>query len=505
MSGRLTRRRVLGLAAIAAAAGAGLTWELSGARQVGEMARSELALPEPFTLPGTIPAVLEPQRQDSTTDYYQLTQLRAHVQIIPGHLTEIWGYNGLFPGPTLKATRGRTAVVTHRNELPEPTVVHLHGGHTPAEYDGYPTDLLYPEGSPAPTMDPDDPQARITQGSRDYVYPHQQPAATLWYHDHRMGHTGATVWRGLAGFHLIGDDIEDSLGLPREDYDLPLLLCDRSFGSDGSFLYSGMEPGHHSQGMLGDVVLVNGVPWPLYSVAAARYRLRWLNASNARVYRLVLHGTHREAPNFIQIGSDGGLLGAPQHLDAFDIAPGERIDTVLDLSGYRVGDELTVVNDLGTGSTVPVLRLRITRTVTDTSRIPDRLADVEQIDTRTATHRSFDFRQDRARDAWLINGRPFDPLLVDADVKLGQVEIWRLTTNFNHPVHVHLDQFQVLSRNRRPPRPTDLGRKDTLNLGASEEAEIAIRFGDYTGRYLIHCHNLEHEDMAMMATLVTHR
>ncbi|MVU78276.1 multicopper oxidase domain-containing protein [Nocardia sp. ET3-3] len=500
---RLLRTAALGVGAIAAT-GAGITWQLSGPRTLGATIRSAARLPEPFILPGAVPSTLAPERVDAAGDHYRIVQRRAVREILPGYRTEIWGYNGEFPGPTIRARSGRPALVTHRNELAVPTVAHLHGGHTPAESDGYPTDYVHPS------------QERL------YTYPHQQAAATLWYHDHRMDFSGPSVWRGLAGFHLIGDEEEDGLGLPSGERDLPLLLCDRAFDAAGQLVYPAVDPtaqhspgvtGDYMQGVQGDVVLVNGVPWPRYDVASVRYRLRWLNGSNARVYRLRFDGPHRTAPGFVQIGSDGGLLDAPQHLDALDMAPGERVDTIVDLTGYRPGDEVTVVNDLGEGRTVEVLRLRVTRTEPDTSRIPDHLARIERFDPKSAVRRrDLHFHMgempqmtgmsgDSEAKGWLIDDRPFDPDRTDLTVRLGEWEIWRLTANFNHPVHVHLNPFQVLSRNGREPLPSDRGWKDTVHLPAGQALELAIRFTGYTGRFMLHCHNLEHEDMAMMANL----
>lgn len=534
----LTRRGFLRSAGVTAGSvamlGGAVGWQLSGARHVGALVRSTARLPQQFTLAGRIPEVLAPMAADATTDYYQMTQRRASIEILPGYRTEIWGYNGQFPGPTLRTRRARSLSVTHRNELTVPVAVHLHGGHTPHESDGYPTDYLLPVGGTAAMLD-DDSGSVVVSGEREYVFPNDQPAATLWYHDHRMDFTGASVWRGLAGFHLVHDDIEDGLSLPSGDQDLPMMLCDRAFGADGSFIYPAVDPSAldtpgvtdaFAQGVLGDVILVNGVPWPRYDVASARYRLRWLNGSNARVYRLGLHGPHSQAPGFIQIGSDGGLLDKPQHLDTIDIAPGERFDTVIDLTGYRIGDEVTITNEFGDSTTSSIVRFRVTHEIDDASRVPDVLTVLESYKDKPAVrYRDFDFRagemtmmpastggRDDAmgamqsgtrRKGWLINGRAFDPHRADVTARLGDLEIWRLTTNFNHPIHVHLNQFQVLSRNGRAPLPSDRGWKDTINLAASEAAEIAIRFTDYPGRFLLHCHNLEHEDMGMMSNLVT--
>jgi spore coat protein A len=263
------RRTFLALVA-AAGAGAGIGIPLvsgvGGSSSTGTALRSQLPLPEPFTLPLTVPPVLAPVRADATGDHYELVQRAATVEILPGVPTPIWGYNGVFPGPTIVSRSGRTTVVHHRNTLPVPVVAHLHGGHTPGPSDGYPTDLILPVGSSPqqPTMPGmpgmNDPRAVVTVCERTYTYPLRQPAATLWYHDHRMGFTGASVWRGLAGFHLVHDDEEDALPLPRGTRDLPLMIADRAFSWDGSLRYPSVDPslqdtpgvtGAYSAGVLG--------------------------------------------------------------------------------------------------------------------------------------------------------------------------------------------------------------------------------------------------------------
>ncbi|MEC3953470.1 multicopper oxidase domain-containing protein [Nocardia sp. CDC153] len=519
MPPRLSRRTLFRAAAALGVAGAAGAWQLSVDSPADRVhLTSRARLPEPFTLPLTVPPVLAPERRDDTTDYYRIVQRAANVTVLPGYSTPIWGYNGIFPGPTIVSNRARRTVVTHRNELPVPVVVHLHGGHVPEESDGYPTDLLYPVGGSheemADMMGGPDPSAHTMFGERDYTYPDGQPAAALWYHDHRMDFTGPAVWRGLAGFHLVVDDAERRLGLPGGARDLPLMLADRAFDEDGAFTYPAIDPtmthtpgvtGKFGRGVLGDVVLVNGVPWPAHRVDTARYRLRLLNGSNARVYRLRFDRRGGSLP-IVQIGSDGGLLARPRELTELTIAPGERYDVVVDFSDCAVGDQVTVYNDLGAGTTTRVLRFDIAERVRDTAVVPDRLTDFETLDRRTAVAtRRFAFRQGKAGGmrGWVINGRAYDPRTPIARPTLGQVEVWQLSTDLDHPIHLHLNQFQVLTRDGRAPRAADGGWKDTLYLPATGMAEIAVRFTDYAGRFVLHCHNLEHEDMAMMATFGT--
>ncbi|WP_425470042.1 multicopper oxidase family protein [Streptomyces tateyamensis] len=468
--------------------------------------------------------MLKPTRSDAEADHYEITQTRGRAEIIPGLQTEIWGYNGTFPGPTVEATRGRRTVVTHTNRLPVPTVVHLHGGHTPPQSDGYPTDYLTSDeslaaaASPAPAMSmapgsgmpgmamPPDKEARVEHGSRSYDYPNDQRAATLWYHDHRMDFTGPSVYRGLAGFHLVRDEEEAALPLPKGPREIPLMICDRAFNADGSFQYPSLDPTLHQhpgvqdqamQGVLGDVMLVNGAAWPQLEVDTARYRFRILNACNARVMRLALQGPGGARP-IVQIGSDGGLLAAPISHRELVVAPAQRFDVVVDFSGYRVGDEITLLNLAGAGSAGSVMRFKVTRTVTDTASVPDRLAAVEPLDPAAAmTRRTMDFHRYDA--GWFINGHPFDPAVSEADVRRGSTELWTLVSDYHHPVHIHLIQFQVVSRDGGKPGPYDAGWKDTVFVNGGEKVEVIAKFDGEPGRYMLHCHNLEHEDMTMMA------
>ena len=488
----MRRRHVLGalgLSALGVASFGGLGLAVPRG-QTGELLRSRARLPRPYTVPLPVPPVARPVRGDATTDFYELVQREADQEILPGLRTRVYGYDGTFPGPTLVTRGGRPAVVTHRNELPLPVAVHLHGGHTPADSDGHPTDLIPPAGR------------------RDYTYPSRQRAATLWYHDHRMDFTGPQVYRGLAGFHIVTDDEEEALGLPAGDRDIPLMITDRAFDEDGSFRYPAQHHGAgvtdaYMEGVLGDVILVNGAPWPVLEVTAARYRLRLLNASNARRYRLSLDPPRTP---IVQIGSDGGLLERPIEHSAVLLAPGERCDVVVDFAAFAPGAEVTMRNGLGGGDTREVMRFRVTGRGGDGSQVPRQLSRIEPLPRQRAVRtRTWRFRRAPTGEhpGWLVNGRAFDPDRIDADIQLGEVEIWRFASDLHHPVHVHLDPFQVLSRRGGDPGPHDGGWKDTVDISPSESVDVAVRFTDYPGRYLLHCHNLEHEDMAMMATFQT--
>ena len=489
----------------------------SGGGSTGTLLPSKARLPEPFQAPLPIPPVLEPARSDASADYYEMVQKLGKAEILPGLETEVWGYDGIFPGPTVESRSGRKIVVRQRNDLPVPVTTHLHGGRMPPESDGYPTDLILPRG-----MEQDSGMgghgSMNMQGAwhyKDYEYPNGQRAATLWYHDHRMDFTGPQVWRGLAGFHIIRDDEEDALPLPKGAKDVPLMICDRSFAEDGSFLYPSLDPSlmgepgvedDYMDGVLGDTILVNGAPWPVMEVSNTRYRFRILNASNARRYELALDPEPGDSTSFVQVGSDGGLLGAPVDHRTIRVGQAERFDLIVDFSKYEVNTEVTLKNLLGDGKTANVMRFRVVRKEKEESTVPSRLSDMREFDAlgESDAMRTREFRFTRVGDGgkvmWGINGEPFDPERMDARPELGSTEIWHLrVAPAAHPIHLHLVHFKVLSRNGRRPLPTDAGWKDTVDLTSGEEASVLVRFDGYRGRYVFHCHNLEHEDMMMMA------
>jgi spore coat protein A len=469
-----------------------------------------------FSVPLPVPPVLRPTSTGGV-DRYDIRQRVAAVEMLPGLRTQIWGYDGRFPGPTIEVRSGRTAIVRHHNELPVPTVVHLHGGVTAPEHDGYPLDLVLPgaadgvnngghEGHPRGGV------AGIVTGSREHVYPNTQPAATLWYHDHRVDFTGPQVYRGLAGFYLIRDDLEDSLPLPRGEREIPLMIADRRFHADGSFFYPSRDPSLHGEhgvlppfgtpGVLGDTILVNGAPWPFCQVAAARYRFRVLNASNARSYLLRLDPPPPGGAPITQIGSELGLLPRPVHLDTLLVGPGERYDIVVDFGRYPVGSRVVLRNALGDGTTSQVMRFDVVRPGRDDTRLPETLrpADEPPDEATSGNRRLFAFIVGRGGGSSTINTRRFDPGYIAARPRVGVVERWQFLTDGDHPVHLHLGQFRILDRNGLPPAAQDGGWKDTVMVRGGA-VDVAVRYTDHVGKYVMHCHNLEHEDMMMMTNI----
>lgn len=466
----------------------------------GTLLTSSVPLPRPFStdLPRLTP--LRPDRDGRA----RVTVRRKGVEILPGRTTEIAGYDGLFPGPTIEATKGVPLHLTVANELDVPIVNHLHGGVVPPEHDGYPTDFVQPSAS------------------RVYEYPLDQRAATLWYHDHAMDLTGPNVYAGMAGAFVLRDPAEEDLGLPREERELTLAITDRSFGDDAELVYpvtDGVIDSRYHGGLLGDVMLVNGALWPRTDVDAARYRLRILNACNARRLELALD----PGGDLVQVATDLGLMTRPHRRSTLTLAPAERADVVVDFSDHEVGSQVTLVNRLDDGAMGEVLRFDVARRAKDDSRVPSRLASIERLDpadvvvtrdfklslgARGQGHGSHGSSggstgsgsSGGGRDGsgggnlamWTVNDQPYRPGVDIARPRLGTLERWRFTTDVHHPVHAHLVGFQV----EQDGAPV---WKDTIDVGPTSRAEVLVPIEGYRGRYVLHCHNLEHEDRMMMA------
>ena len=435
-----------------------------------------------------IPSLLRPTHSDETTDYYEIEQRQAAVEILPGRQTTIWGYQGMFPGPTIKTRQSHRTVIRHTNKLEVPTVVHLHGGATPSDSDGFPTDLVSPGGQ------------------KTYSYPNDR-AATLWYHDHAMDHTGRNIFMGLAGMYIVEGAEERQLPLPRDEYDVPLVLQNRLFSRDGALLYR-PDP---VDGPAADVTLINGTAWPRFEVSACKYRFRILNASNARSFRLALSSRQP----FVQIATDGGLLATPSVEQEIPLAMAERVEVIVDFSVYPLNTAVTLDDQNASSAERSLLQFNIVRKVKDDGEIPKRLAEISAIVPRPAPERrSFVFTRADSRHSetrWSINGQEFDAARAIAEVRANDIELWRLANhsfrekhNVVHPVHLHLANFQILKRNGKPAAPYESGLKDTAALDVGDEVEIAVRFPGYKGKYLFHCHNLEHEDRGMMARFDVH-
>lgn len=444
---------------------------LHGKAVDAESVRPFAGVPE-FSVEMPVPPTLSTFKGDPDIDFYRMPIKPANVEILPGLRTPSITYNGSFVGPTIRARTGRPVVITYGNQLSEPANVHLHGGHVQAQHDGHPMDLIAPGAS------------------RNYYYPNTQQGATLWYHDHTHHTEAEHVYRGMHGFYIIDDPAEASLGLPSGQYDVPIMLRDALFGEDGQLLYGGETPR--------DTILANGKPQPYFPVAARKYRFRLLNSSLHRNFVLNLGGA-----KMVQIASDGGLLPAPVERTELRLSPAERTEIVVDFSRYPIGSQLVLGNDSG-----PVIRFDVVRSARDRSRVPSTLRPLPGLRRATAT-RDMDFYFDVSVDPPLgtVNGSPFDPNRVDVSVRRGDTEIWNVTNadpvefDVPHNFHMHLVQFRVLSRDGGAPDPDDLGRKDTVSLPPRRTVQLQVTFGEYTGRYVYHCHFLEHSTIGMMGQM----
>src|SRR5438093_13314521 len=528
MNRRLTRRDFMkyGAAALGAVtlANSGLYFLLQQATRSARADEEQFRTPirfTPFTRALPVPPVKQPGASFthrcalpavsglSAPKLYTVQMKKAKAQIMPGHPeTVIWGYDGLYPGPTFRVNHNEPAIVRFVNGLTVNTIVHNHGGHTSSESDG--SDSVFPSQVLPPTQ------------SRDFCYgniapfnpaTHQQEisdfASTQWYHDHMMDLTGQNVYMGLAGFYLLKDELEQGLidggTLPSDAFDVPLVFQDRVFDQNAQLVF---KPGANKfEGWLGDVFVVNGKAQPYFNVQRRKYRFRMLNGSNARWYEFEL-----SSGQFLQIGNDTWLLPYAIPRTSIRLGLAERADVIIDFA--NAPDVVYLSNILqqkeGTGPEgverpgKPLLKFMVSGSpvTPDASvvpgtklrpNIPILLKDIVQT-------RRFVFKKDS--DLWVINDRPFDPNRNDAFPQSNTAERWILKNDgggWSHPIHPHLEAHQIQKFNGSAPPVYNSFKKDTTPLGPDDEAEVFIKFRTFTGRYVFHCHNLEHEDHAMMA------
>jgi spore coat protein A, manganese oxidase len=462
--------------------------------------------------------ILPPAKSVGPRNHYRLEMAEVQAKVhrdLP--TTRIWGYNGSSPGPTIEARSGQSITVEWANGLPEKhflpidhnlhgaekdkpevrAVVHVHGAKTRPGDDGYPEDW-YVRGK-----------------SVTYTYPNDQEAATLWYHDHAMGINRLNIYAGLFGLFLIRDDREDALNLPKGRYEIPLVIYDRSFLRSGALDYpvSGMPDMPWVPEAFGEGMMVNGKLFPYLEVEPCRYRFRLLNAANGRFFHLSLSNGQK----FIQIGTDQGLMAAPVELDSFVIAPGERFDLVVDFNGHA-GERLVLKSDA-----FEIMQFRVSKgSVEDRSSIPASLRPVakmaEALAIKTRRIPLVEIKSGTGDSMTMLLGGRHWAMPITEDPIIDTVEIWEFvnTTEDSHPIHLHLVRFQLLDRRSfdeplyfrtrqirytgplMPPESYEAGWKDTVRAHSKMITRIIVRFEGYVGRYVWHCHVLEHEDNEMM-------
>ncbi len=422
--------------------------------------------------------MLKPTVAGDDLDKYEITATQSTVEILPGYDTPVLGYAGAYPGPTFRATRGKPIQVDFTNRTGRDLVTHLHGGVTPHDSDGYPADI-FADGT-----------------TKTYTYTNVQKSAMLWYHDHSHGETARTLYAGLAGMYILEDPSDEALGLPSGDYDVPLMIQDRSFNSDGSLRYRV----DLDRGFRGDTILVNGAVAPRMTVERRLYRFRILNASNARPYTLAL-GNGRP---MIQIGTDGGLLPRPVTRTEITLEPAERADIVIDFRKFGRGSKVILRNTVGEASTTAVMRFDIVKGGAEEARVPYKLGEVPVLPPVNAQREWALTFQGLGLAQWQISGAGFDYNRIDCRPRQGSSELWTFTNYSNrvHPMHLHLAHFQVISINGETPDPaTGTGLKDTVRVPPNGNAVIRPHFDYYSGVYVFHCHASEHGDMSMMGQM----
>jgi FtsP/CotA-like multicopper oxidase with cupredoxin domain len=375
------------------------------------------------------------------------------------------------------------------------TSTHLHGMPSEPQYDGYAGDNTMPGGN-----------------WKDYKYPNSCEARTLWYHDHGVHHTAENVYMGLAAQYHLTDDVEGALPIPKGEYDVPLMLSDVAFAENGALLWD--DDGH--SGVYGDVILVNGVPWPNMKVARRKYRFRVLNASVARGYRVKLSN----GQPFQVIATDGGLMSTPQTVTQITVGMAERYEIVIDFANLKPGQKIQLLNGGVKNArdydhTGKLMQFEVTDQAFDPANnvvppvllaAPHPAMALKESQSKAKRY----MRLNRENDLWTINSKTwkdveengYNPIF--ANPQPGDIEIWEVENKSGgwfHPLHIHFVDFQVLSRNGKPPRPEEKGPKDTVYVGEGEKVRLLMQFSTpegYHGRYMIHCHNLSHEDHDMM-------
>jgi blue copper oxidase len=431
--------------------------------------------------------LLEPRVDAAARKVFELDLQAGSAELLPGTRADTWGVNGPHLGPTLRASRGDRVLMRVRNRLPEPTTLHWHGMHLPADADGGPHQMVGPGATWRPSWTID------------------QPAATLWYHPHPMGRTEDHVYRGLAGMWILDDQRADALALPNRYGvdDIPLILQDKRLHDDGQLDFSqGMIS---PIGRLGRDMLVNGTYDPHLPVGHRRVRFRLLNASTARIYNIGF----ADGRPFWLVGTDGGLLERPERMRRIQLSVGERAEIVADFRpGERavlrsfqpeLGTDFVGARFAGGDDTLDLLQVRAARTLIDAPKLPGRLTTLDPLDTGGAPARRFELSSSTTS----INGKRMDMSRIDVVVRAGSTEVWEVSNpgNTPHSFHPHGVSFRVLDyAGERPPAPLR-GLKDTVYVPPGDWVRLLIRLPAYADRgrpYMFHCHILEHEDRGMM-------
>ena len=492
----MRRRHFLKLASTTTAFTAigGIGWLLQSCKKDKmDMGKSVSVLEGSFYTPLPIPAIVKNP---------SLTAKSTTASILNGKTTRVFGYHESILGPTIKMMNGENANITFQNSLSEETNIHWHGLLIPASMDGHPENIVQ-AGS-----------------SFNFNFQINQRAGTYWYHPHPHGKTSHQVFMGLAGMFIVNDAEEASLNLPDNDYEIPLVIQDKRIYSDYSLNYSPTS-GEVMTGYFGQYVLVNGVYAPYSNVAKRFYRMRVLNGSTARIYNLALS----DSASFYVIGADGGLLNTSESVNSLLLAPGERADILVNFSNYSLGTEIYLQSNTFSNGVVQgtqsfqIMKFTVSKSETTPFTVPATLSVINPIPQTSASKtRTFDIagmdmgsmgnmggmgNMGSMAGMHTINGKSYDINRIDEEVTAGSTEIWVFDNSMGdeiHPMHIHGVQFQVLDRTggRNTLIATEKGWKDTVLVMPQEKVRVIMTFPQNKGKFVLHCHNLEHEDSGMM-------
>jgi FtsP/CotA-like multicopper oxidase with cupredoxin domain len=509
------RRDFIKMGGLGALASTGLLVPLTTVTAKAASALSDRDFPKRYTYPFRRPPVLKPYKPNTKDSYgrtvenYVVTARPARAKILERLETPIYAYNGMFPGPTIQVQQGTAVTMRVRNKLPVTnpisgesfaTSTHLHGSASLPQFDGYANDVTSKDQR------------------KDYSYPNSQDARTLWYHDHGVHRTAENVYAGLAAQYQL-HDVHEREQLPQGEFDVPIVLSDAMFAADGRLAFDD----HDDSGLWGDVVLVNGVPWPVMQVKRRVYRFRVLNASVSRSYRPALSNGQ---PLTI-VATDGGMVPKTQAVTTYRHAPAERYEFLVDFSKYARGTVIHLINRSNPNNrdydhTNKIMRFVVTDGAFDPTNntVPTELdigahasATMALASATPKRRRSMRVHRDDVTNAWLLNDTSWHDVEVSgfskvfANPAVDDVEQWSFENRgggWFHPMHVHLVDFVVVGRNTNggKPFPWELGPKDTVYVGEGETVRVMMKFevtkGATGGRYMIHCHNLPHEDHDMM-------
>lgn len=414
-------------------------------------------------------------------------------ELVSGVNSNIISLGGGFPGPTIKVKKGDLFNVSFHNMLSENTNIHWHGIYAPDNMDGHPSNFLKP--------------------NQAFTYEYQiiQRAGTYFYHSHNHMTTAKQVYNGMYGFLIIVDDEEKSLNLPSAEFEMLMAIQDIRIGTNDKLIYS-PNALDKMEGWLGNQVLVNGIMNTVKKVSKDSYRLRLVNASNARIYKLAFD----DMRTFNIIGTDGGLLEKPVEVTSVLFAPAERLDIIVDFKGDVTGNSVKLISESYTppighmgkptypqGINLDIIRFDIEDETKSSFTLPSKLSFIEKIpEINSVKTRKFELQMQMMNMKHTINNKLYDMERIDETINFGDIEIWDFVNkdlDMMHPIHIHGLQFQILSRSSSTELPEqEKGWKDTFLINGGETVKVIAKFNGYKGKYLLHCHNLEHEDDGMM-------